>query len=300
MSKESLDTMVYNVVQSVDGVTEDVQVNIQCNYILPNQITHNSKGISIMNYNIRSMQSNFANFTAELLDGGRSCDVIGLCETRLTDATANLYTLNNYSLFSNNVSSSKGGVCLYLHNRFNCKVRDDLIFKKDHIETIFVEVINDKKPFIIGMIYRRPGTAIERFIVDLTRILDKIKCKCILLGDFNLNLLNELNNTQVQNFVNTFRQYFFKPVITKPTRVCNNSASLIDHIWINFDQVQYVSNIIITGVSDHFPVLFNVLTHNDRSTKTISYRRSGNHYDNAFKERLQNASGYIFQTNHKF
>ena len=289
ISKQTLDSMVYNFVQNRDSdVNDHLEDNLKCNYLIPKMIKHEYGDISVMSFNIRSMASNFDSFTAELLDGKRSCDIIGLCETRLTDDTAALYHIDNYSLYSNNVSSCKGGVCLYVQNKFNCNLRNDLCVKKDHIETIFVEVINDNKPLVIGMIYRRPGTPNDRFLVDLSRILDKINCKTVILGDFNLNLLNESSNIHVQNFVTLFKQYSFMPVINKPTRVFNNTATLIDHIWINFDQMHYISNIIITGISDHFPVYFNLILKNSNHTKSISYRRSGDHYDNIFKERLQN------------
>ena len=55
------------------------------------------------------------------------------------------------------------------------------------------------------------------------------------------------------------RDFSYFPCVTKPTRVQNNRASLIDHIWVNFDnQKEYISNIIFSGVSDHFPITFHL------------------------------------------
>ena len=48
------------------------------------------------------------------------------------------------------------------------------------------------------------------------------------------------------------------PVITKPTRVTESSATLIDHIWINNpdtnEQSKMKSGIIVHDLTDHLPI----------------------------------------------
>ena len=48
----------------------------------------------------------------------------------------------------------------------------------------------------------------------------------------------------------------FLPVITLPTRVKHQSATLIDHIWTNKVCKTYNSGILISSLSDHFPVIY--------------------------------------------
>ena len=48
----------------------------------------------------------------------------------------------------------------------------------------------------------------------------------------------------------------FLPVITMPTRVKQQSATLIDHIWTNKVCSRYNSAIILDSLSDHFPVIY--------------------------------------------
>ena len=289
-STDTLDSLVYRGFSNDDNCDHDLVNNLNCSYILPKHITHVRDTLSVMSFNIRSMQTNFDNFAAELLDSNRRCDVIGLCETHLTDSTANLYTseLEDYQLFTTNVLSNKGGVCMFVRNKFNCKVRNDLSIKRNDLETLFIQIIIDNKPFLIGMMYRRPGTSPDAFLTDLSRILNQINHKCILMGDLNLNLLNELNCMDVHNLTNRFRQFSFIPMIIKPTRVFNNSATLIDHIWINFNQMSYTSSIVFTDISDHFPTIFYCDSRIDDSKRTISYRKSGEYFDNLFSERLHN------------
>ena len=148
-------------------------------------------------------------------------------------------------------------MCLYVRKDLGCKVREDLVLAENHIETIFVECLINKKNLVIGMIYHRPGTSSEHFFDDLNALLEKINSNCIILGDFNINLIS-YNNKSI-NLVNFFREFSFIPCITKPTRVTNNSVSLIDHIWTNIiDDAVIESKIIFSDVSDHFPVVLNL------------------------------------------
>ena len=176
---DTLDSMVYNssVSDEPDSETEcNVRNNnIQCNYILPKDIHLTNTGVNLMSLNIRSMQANFDNFIANLFEIEPFYDVIGICETRMIDSTVKLYKIDRYNLYSNNVSSSKGGVCLYVRDCFSCKIREDLLVIKEHIETLFLEIMIDNKPLLIGMIYRRPDTSFDRFINDFSVIINTIK-----------------------------------------------------------------------------------------------------------------------------
>ena len=55
------------------------------------------------------------------------------------------------------------------------------------------------------------------------------------MGDFNLNLLNCADHQPTDDFVNTVFSYGFRPLITKPTRITPNTATLIDNILTNSD-----------------------------------------------------------------
>ena len=44
------------------------------------------------------------------------------------------------------------------------------------------------------------------------------------------------------------------PVITKPTRITHNSATLIDNLYIRLHQTNITSGIITTKLSDHQPI----------------------------------------------
>ena len=78
----------------------------------------------------------------------------------------------------------------------------------------------------------------------------------ILVGDFNINLLKHSSHQNTGAYLDLLLENGFLPLITLPTRIQNSSASLLDHIATNISDTRYDSNVIITDISDHFPVLY--------------------------------------------
>ena len=54
-----------------------------------------------------------------------------------------------------------------------------------------------------------------------------------LAGDFNINLLNTDKHVPTSDYLEMLYTYNMYPLINKPTRVKQNSASLIDNIFTN-------------------------------------------------------------------
>ena len=85
----------------------------------------------------------------------------------------------------------------------------------------------------VGVIYSTPDSNKEEFLFYFEKSLNQLKEKnehFILLGDFNVNLLNYGSDSIATDFANlTFEQACI-PLITKPTRIDTNSATCIDNI----------------------------------------------------------------------
>ena len=72
-------------------------ISLSCEYVLPHSNVQTSfASLSILNFNIRSINKNFTNFVTEILGNRKHYEIIGLCETRLTRETEHLYSLNGY------------------------------------------------------------------------------------------------------------------------------------------------------------------------------------------------------------
>ena len=283
---ELLNSLEYRFIDLVDDINYAEQP-VVCSYVIPENMRKPENSLSLMSHNIRSMKTNWDNFKCELLNSRFMCNIYGFCESHLISATESLYKLEGYDFFSSNVASNKGGVCLYVRNNIICKLRNDLIIVDEHLETIFIDCRVNNNCFTVGMIYHRPGTSSEKLFNDLNALLSKINGNCIIMGDFNINLLSNDCNEK-NELVHCFKEFNFSPKITKPTRVTTNTATLIDHIWVKYDyEVEVTSNIVVTGISDHFPVIANLLLGDLMPRfKDITYRLTGECYDNALSNML--------------
>ena len=76
-------------------------------------------------------------------------------------------------------------------------------------------------------------------------------------GGFNMNLLDFEQSKKVQNFLNIIFGHSMMQVINKPPRVTKNTATAIDHIFINsFTTTKFKTGIIESDISDHFLIFF--------------------------------------------
>ena len=69
-------------------------------------------------------------------------------------------------------------------------------------------------------------------------------------------MLNFETHSQTNDYINLLISKSFIPLITLSTRIKQQSATLIDHIWTNKICKHYSTGIIINSLSDHFPVFF--------------------------------------------
>ena len=73
----------------------------------------------------------------------------------------------------------------------------------------------------------------------------------------------------------SFQSLSLLPVISKPTRITNTSATLIDHIYVA-DLYKVLPGILVDNISDHmhtFMIDANLFeTHSNSSCNTIKYR----------------------------
>ena len=106
--------------------------------------------------------------------------------------------------------------------------RSRIILEDKLSESHFIKIKTGKNYFkITGNIYRPPGSNITVFLDKLQEILniislDQLLSKAeegILMGDFNINLLNHDNHVGTSNYLNTLLNFGQLPLITLPSRV---------------------------------------------------------------------------------
>ena len=74
------------------------------------------------------------------------------------------------------------------------------------------------------------------------------------MGDINIDMLKMNQVSSVGKFMNQLFSSSLYPLITKPTRIMDKSATLIDNILTNSLDDNNMNGILITDISDHFPV----------------------------------------------
>ena len=121
--------------------------------------------------------------------------------------------------------AAAGGTAIYIHESIKYKLRYDLnLYKPKFLETTFIETIRPKKGnIVIETIYKHPNMQscefVEEFMSSDLDIINKEQKMCVLLGDFNIDLLHQESRV-VSTFVDTLTSNRFFPTISLPTRVC--------------------------------------------------------------------------------
>ena len=152
---------------------------------------------------------------------------------------------------------SNSTACKKKGKKGNARRKFDKEFKymNDIMESLFVEVkIQKDKKLFIGVIYRPPqSSCIDDFLQATNELLQNrelINTNCIITGDFNINLLTS-NHSSTNDFLEIMLSSTFLPLISRPTRITDHSATLIDNIFCNSQPLPR-AGIVVTDISDHF------------------------------------------------
>ena len=284
-----------NVLHEIDPDLQ-MRMNIpECQIIpgdeLPRHSASLSNNFTCMALNISSLKENFLSLQINITDHFAPT-VLGLCETKLTNELQDLYNLSGYNMYTNNNMSNKGGVCLFINDRLTVVPRPELSFIRPGIETLFVDIYCDNEVKTIGMVYRRASEiSVENFSLEMNEIfggIDVAHNKVYIMGDFNVNLLQNHRSNSVADYCNNFISHGMYPLITKPTRTAAGSATLIDNIFTNEVNCVTRSAVIISDVSDHYPIFIQKpISHEYRNPTVITYRKYNDRNIQNFKEVLR-------------
>ena len=216
---------------------------------------------SIFHLNIASLSKHKSDLETLLTILNFNFDIITITETKIEAKKQPIFdiTLPNYNLYQTPTESTAGGTLIYVSNKLNSKIRNDIaIYKPKELESTFIEITNlRKKNTLIGCIYKHPSMPVEEFNeIYLSPLLRKITSEnknIYLTGDFNINLLNTETNEPTASFLNNMTSNLFIPHIILPTRITSRSKTLIDNIFSNRYDPSFISGNISTSISDHLP-----------------------------------------------
>ena len=221
-----------------------------------------NKSFSVIHINCRSLKKNLPAIIQFLCSINYSPSVIALTETWLCEEDEFLTSLPNYTLISLPRKSRRGGgVGFYVLNDLVFVVKRGMSISNDILESITVDIVHTFSHILITCIYRPPSTNVDLFNIELDSLLNTVKGNrniYVLLGDFNLNMLNVHTHTPTTAFYNLIVSHGLTPTITKPTRISEFSSTMIDNILINTVKYKCKATIICTDISDHYPIMLEL------------------------------------------
>jgi len=113
---------------------------------------------------------------------------------------------------------------------------------------------NTRNNIIIGVIYRHPNSPLANFQEILCNNLEKLtksNLNFYISGDININILECNSNNKVNDYINSIYSCGAQCIITKPTRITETSATVIDHIYTNQLNFSCKPGILVYDLSDH-------------------------------------------------
>ena len=266
--------MLENEEESNQAFSQVSEVLINCRYKQPSIIAPpNEFQLSTLSLNIRTL-INKIDKLRENIDFYEKFDVLLFNETnlikeKLTNGISDISLPGFHDPIVQNplrASGKGGGLAIYVNKR----VCDD----EDNIEpfTPYHEPENNsgefqfiklkeckghRKTVILGNVYRSPSNKPEKFNklydsimqkLDSNRYANKMK---YIVGDFNQDLIKHDNDEDCQNLIDNAHSHGFAQIVSRPTRITEHSATLIDHVYTNDIDSTLSCNILTLDLSDH-------------------------------------------------
>ena len=121
-------------------------------------------------------------------------DLIGITETKQQinkDFIKNV-NLDGYQMYTEPSNSNAGGVAIYMNNKLDHFIRDDLSKLDDDFQSVWIEIKNKEgKSSLCGCICRHPNIDVTKFAEYIETTFTKLNSKnydTFLMGDFNVDL----------------------------------------------------------------------------------------------------------------
>ena len=239
--------------------------NINCNYVNIDEFKDlkrsSNESFSMLHLNIHSLQLHIDELQAFLNVLNFKFDIIALCETKLQNEPSANVSIEGYNiLIFTYTEANKGGVCIYVADNLNFKLRNDLnIYESKELELVFIEIVNAKKANnIVGVIYRHPSMEMDTFNMDkFELLLSKLNCEnnkyIYIAGDLNFDMVKVNLHDETSIFFNKMMSNLLFPVVTIPTKINTVNDTLIDNIFTHHLNPEMVSGNFSIEISDHLP-----------------------------------------------
>ena len=226
-------------------------------------------GLCILDLNVQNIFTKFDELES-FVHRANATNPIGViclneCWLNANDSLVGL-NLQNYRMFfqpGDRVGHGHCGLVTYIHNQFNATdITDRITVEHTAWDYMCLEISHQKpnsKKYLVSNVYRLPNELVQDvniFATEFSTYLSLIKNRkriSFICGDFNINLLSLDTRQHYNNFYDRVTAKSFFPKITLPTRIQNESYTLIDNIFSNDieETMKSKSGILINDISDH-------------------------------------------------
>ena len=260
--------------------------NYNCKYYNTSEFqslikSFNTGGLKMIHFNIRSFEKNKFLLYAFLELFNIEFDIIFLSETGKVNVALAESIFKGYKLIYQPPSTAKGGAGMLIKtSQFDSiyEINDPIFCISKNcecanclVESVRVKLNSGNNEFIASCIYRHPGGNVDHFVDSIEPIFSNINDNSwyVVAGDININLLNT-DDIKSSTYAEIFLNANFVPCINLPTRFCDTTATLIDHIMLKVPrkliQTKVTAGNLISDITDHLP---NFVLVNTKIAKNI-------------------------------
>ena len=243
--------------KSIDVESEMVRLNTNLLQPVPEVACDSSSHITIALLNVRSILAKLPDIGAD--SSLRSASILCFCETWLNASQPSPVLLDNQiDIRCDRITcESKGGVLMCVPSQMNPS--NIQRFTANSIEAVSATIhVPNVGSVQIGVVYRSPSVPQTTLTTVLSRLLTHLSmCNtlCLLLGDFNDDLLRNQNSPTLRLMTN----FNFKQFVQSPTTA---QGTLIDHVYYRNPFSSSHSNTVVqvhdTYYSDHDTVYYSI------------------------------------------
>lgn len=243
-----------------------------------------------MYLNIQSLISNFNELEATIVS--RDFDIILLTETHVTDMISDneVELKNYYGIRCNSASRHTGGVSIYIKKMWQYKILWNYALDMD-LWWIVLRVYCKNYSFILANVYKSPRASNIIFCEKISELMENMSeygCDVILAGDFNINWYDE-SNIRRREISNIIASNGCQQIVSQPTRITNNTRTLIDYVITNTRYVRVDVDSTL-GITDHETLVIKLKLNNNIKDNNIKKFKTLNYNRDSFAEALEISS----------
>lgn len=244
-------------------------------------MTRSQNVIEIEHINAQSLLGHFEEI--KMLVEERNIDILCISETWLhQEMVNNFINIPNFKVYRCDAGRG-GGVCIYVRDTLKSNRISTTAVNNTAVEDVWVTVQSNMLPsFIIGTVYRHPHATSESFeyIEKVFREMSLKKKPLFILGDLNDDLTK--SNAKLAKVIKKSK---LEQIIDKPTRITENTSSLLDLIITNRPDLILHSDVTPCHVADHELITMTLIIKKTKRPPVIKTFRDFKHYDpQSFRE----------------